>query len=43
MTAVDLPKFFATLSQLYDLWPSLFNWLGGVAGTVIAAIVIATW
>jgi hypothetical protein len=41
--AVDFPKFFSTASQLYDLWPSFFNWLGGIAGSVIVAIVIATW
>jgi outer membrane murein-binding lipoprotein Lpp len=41
--AVDFPKFFTTAAELYDLWPSLFNWAGGIAGSTLVAIVTATW
>lgn len=40
---VDLPKFFATAAQLYELWPSLFNWTAGVVVVILAIFVAATW
>jgi outer membrane murein-binding lipoprotein Lpp len=43
MTPDDFKNFFATAIQLYDLWPSFFNWLGGISFAVLSAIVIATW
>ena len=40
---VDLPKFFATAMQLYELWPSLFNWTAGGIALVLVLFVTATW
>jgi hypothetical protein len=40
---VDFPKFLTTASELYDLWPALFNWTAGIAGTILSAAVAATW
>ena len=40
---VDFPKFFMTAAELYDLWPSFFNWLGGISCSLLAGIIAATW
>jgi hypothetical protein len=40
---VDFPKFLTTAAELYGLWPSLFNWLGGIAGTILTGAVVAAW
>jgi hypothetical protein len=43
LMAVDFPKFFATAAELYDLWPSFFNWAGGLIIPFVIVLVTATW
>jgi hypothetical protein len=41
--AVDLPKFVATAIELYELWPSLFNWAASLIIPIVIALVTASW
>jgi hypothetical protein len=41
--AVDVQEFGNTAAKLYDLWPPLFNWLGGIVSGTLVFIVTATW
>jgi hypothetical protein len=40
---VDLQKFANTATELYALWPALFNWLGGIVIGTLAFMVTSTW
>ncbi len=41
--AVDFPKFFATAAELYNLWPSLFNWGLATLGGLFSAVIWLVW
>ena len=41
--AVDIPKFISTAVELYELWPSLFDWLGGSLGAFMVFLATASW
>jgi hypothetical protein len=41
--AVDLPKFITTAMELYELWPSLFNWAASLIIPIVIALVTASW
>jgi hypothetical protein len=43
LMAVDFPKFFKSAGELYDLWPSFFNWAGLSIISFIGALITATW
>jgi hypothetical protein len=40
---VDFPKFFSKAAELYELWPSFFNWAAGVILPAIGGLVWAAW